>query len=296
MKIKIPIFLISFIFVFRSFFAYADMGKIKVTASIPPLAEFAEGVGGDRVEVNTMIPPGANLHTYEPTPNQLKLLHEAKLFIAAGSGIEFELAWLSKLKGINPDLQICDSSKGIGLLSSHDVHDQKQKTFGFRHYSDPHTWLSPVNAIQMVRNIEKAFSKIDPAGKVIYGEQAELYITKLKKIDLQIRSALSPFRGRSFVVYHPAWAYFAKEYSLKEVSLEVEGKEPTARQFSSVIDDVKLKKNRVIFASPWSSAKGAEVVANATHAKVELIDELGPDYTENMLAVSQKIEESLKGS
>ena len=270
--------------------AHSAQKKIGVMVSIPPFVEFVERIGGDRVSVTMMIPPGANPHTYEPLPSQLRALGQTQLFVAVGSGIEFELTWLDKIKSLNPTIEICDVSKGIERLN----FDKKESA---HHHSrfDPHTWLSPVNAIQMVKNIEKTLLILDPEGKALYEKEAFSYIEELKKLDKINRSNFGGLKNREFLVYHPAWGYFAKEYGLKEVAIEYEGKEPSARRFSDMLGQMKNSNLKVIFASPLMSAKSAEVVAKEIGAKIELIDELSQNYIQNLNSVSEKIRDALKG-
>lgn len=266
--------------------------KMEVMVSIPPLAEFVRQVGGRLVDVKTMVPPGANPHTYEPTPNQLKALSHTKLFVAVGAGIEFELTWLDKIKSLNPGIQICDASKGIERLNSAE-DETGEKTEHHHSRFDPHTWLSPGNGIQMVRNIEIAISAADPQNKKIYEAEATQYINELQKLDHNLHSIFSQTVRKEFVVYHPAWAYFAKAYGLKEIAIEFEGKEPGARRLSKTIESMKVGSAKVIFASPLLSAKSAQVVAKESGAQIEFIDELAENYIENIKKVSQKIENSL---
>ena len=207
----------------------AGVEKIKVMVTIPPFSEFVQKIGAEKVEVNTMVPSGANPHVYEPTPNQLKLLSNTKLYVAVGSGIEFELAWLGKLQAINPQMKVCFSSEEVSLIDSkYGNHVHREKRGEHRHaMSDPHVWLSPKNVIRIVQNIERALIQLDPSNQMFYRGHTQNYIAELKQLDQEIRKNFVDLKRKQFMVYHPAWAYFANDYGLAEIPIEIEGKEPT---------------------------------------------------------------------
>jgi zinc transport system substrate-binding protein len=239
--------------------------KIGVVVSILPLADFVENIGGGRVEVTVMVPPGANPHLYEPTPSQMAALAKAKLYAKVGSGIEFELSWMDKFLAINPKMAVVDCSQGIEI---------KEK--------DPHIWMSPQNAKIMVRNICDGLVRIDPDNKAYYEKNRDAYLQELTKLDRDIRNSLSRMTNRVFMVYHPAFGYFAREYNLTMLPIEAEGKEPTAARMAWLIEQAKEYNIKVIFASPQFNPRSAEVIAEAIGGRVVFIDSLAKDYIGNM--------------
>lgn len=254
--------------------------KIRVVVSIPPFAKFVQEIARELAETQVMVPPGANPHIYEPTPAQLQYLERAQLYIATGTGIEFEIAWLSKLKDINKNVHFVNGSDGIDL-----IQPLNQEGAGRHHENvagDPHVWLSPKNAITIVRNIEKALNSVDPENQNFYAENAQNFEQELKALDETIRTQLSQLSGRSFLVYHPAWGYFAHEYNLSEVSIEMDGKEPSARYLAEVIELSNDNNIRAVVISPQFSQKSAQMIASEIGAEIIHANELSEDYIESL--------------
>jgi len=252
-----------------------DSKQIGVVVSILPQAEFVERIGGDNVQVTVMVPPGASPHTYEPIPSQLKKVSKAKMYTKVGSGVEFEsVGMMDKIISVNKEMLVIDCSKGIGLIEN-----------------DPHIWLSPKNAKIMVENIYLGLTQIDPANQEYYARNKEKYLQELDKSCNEIAQALSGKKNRKIMVYHPAWAYFARDYRLEQIPIEKEGKEPTPQGIASLIRQAKENNITVIFASPQFSIKTAEVIAKEINGKVVLISPLEKNYLENMRKVAEAFAE-----
>ncbi|MCW3132591.1 MAG: zinc ABC transporter substrate-binding protein [Candidatus Methanospirare jalkutatii] len=251
---------------------------IIVVVTIPPQAEFVKRVGGEKVAVITMVPQWADPHTYEPTPAQLMNVSKAKMYVKMGSGIEFEIAWMDKIKSINENMLIVDCSKGIELLKE----DGK---------ADPHIWLSPKNAKIIVENICKGLVQIDPANSTYYEQNKEAYLRDLDALDKEISQILSKTSKTSahkFIVYHPAWSYFARDYGLEQISVEEGGKEPTPERIASIIEEAKRNNITKIFASPQFKDK-AEVIAKEIGGEVVEINPLAENYIENMRKFAEEL-------
>jgi len=270
--------------------------KLNVVVTILPEAEFVEKVGAEHVNVSVMVPPGANPHTYEPTPLQLKKVESADLYFKIGAGIEFELVWLDKLISLNKNLQVVDMSRGITTLDAAAHEADKTSAGEIRHAhtgKDPHIWLSPKNVMIMVDGIRGALIEKDPQHKDVYNRNAGEYLKELEGLDFDIRAKLKHRQGMSFMVFHPAWAYFARDYGLKELAIESEGKEPTIAGLSSIIEAAKKNGIKVIFVSPQFSRKSSEVVAREINGKVVSVDDLSKDYIDNMRYVTGLLEENI---
>ncbi len=263
----------------------APADKIGVVVSILPLVEFAESVGGDKVAVSVMVPPGAEPHSYEPKPSQMTALAKARLYAKVGSGIEFEIGYIDKLADINKAMLVIDSSKGIDLIKSEDPDDPGM---------DPHIWTSPKNAMIMVGNICDGLIQIDPSNKAYYETNRDTYIQKLTRLDEDIRKGLDPAKNRSFIIYHPAFGYFARDYNLTQIGIEQEGKEPTAAYVTRVIKEAKEKNSRVIFVSPQFSQKSAEVIAQEIGGTVLPVDNLAKNYISNMETIKDAMIKAMK--
>lgn len=247
-------------------------GKIGVVVSILPLADFVESVGGDKVEITVMVPPGASPHTYELKPSQLVKVEQAGMYVKVGSGVEFELVWMEKIIERNPDMSICDTSQEIELMGK-----------------DPHIWNSPLNAKVMVENICTCLITVDPENEEYYVQKRKEYLEKLDELDQYLKEGFAGIESRAFMVYHSAWGYFAREYNLEQIKIEREGKEPTAREIQEAVETALAYGIEVIFASPQFSAESAWVIAREIDGQVIFIDPLPRNYIWNMLTVAGKL-------
>jgi len=258
---------------------------LTVVVSILPQKQFVEQVAGNRARVVVLVPPGASPHSYEPTPGQMSEIAKASVYIKVGSGIEFERAWMDKIAGINPGMAVFDSSKGIVFLNAtvDDDEDTPDETPAGRGAGvDPHIWLSPKNAKIMVENTYQGLAAADPGNASIYRANADVYIQKLDALDQTITREIETSNVRTFMVYHPAWTYFAQDYGLVQIPIEKNGKEPTPVGIANLINQAKADNITVIFASPEYSTRSAEVIANQIGGRVALVDPLAEDYLENI--------------
>ncbi len=255
--------------------------ELGVVVTILPQAEFVENIGGDKVNITVMVPPGASPHTYEPTPSQMAALSIARLYARVGSGVEFELTWMNKLIAQNRDMLVVDCSQGVSLqeMTASDEHEGDEHEHGAM---DPHIWMSPKNARIMVQNISAGLIQIDPDNRDYYEQNRDTYLQKLVQLDRDIRNGLSAVKNRVFMVYHPAFGYFASNYDLTMLPIEAEGKEPTPAGLQHLIEQAKEQNIRVIFAEPQFNPQSARVIADAIDGRVVLINALARDYIDNL--------------
>jgi zinc transport system substrate-binding protein len=255
-------------FLFAAPEAHAARGKLKVVASIAPLADFARQVGKDRVHVLLLLPPGASPHTYEPVPRTVQEISKAKIFIEIGAGLEF---WADRLiaataKGII----MVTCSEGIQLIRGKD-HDHALSNV------NPHIWLDPVICMKIVDTIAAAFAAADPANAAFYLNNAAAYDSRLAALDREIAETVKTFRTREYITFHPAWDYFARRYGLRVTGVieEAPGKEPSPRYVQHILDEIKKMKTKVIFAEPQFSPRIAEAIAQEADAQVLMLDPIG---------------------
>ena len=245
--------------------------KIKVIASIAPLADFVHQVGGDKVDVKLLLPPGATPHIYEPTPKAVKDISDAAIFVKVGAGLEF---WAEKIvrSAGNRHLITVDSSKGVPLMEEHENHHAHGPSD-----TDPHFWLDPVIACSIVTKIEHALSEADPKSALFYKKNASRYKEKLARLDKEIADRVRTFRTREYITFHPAWNYFSKRYGLKVVGVieESPGKEPGPQHLAGIIREIKRLRSKVVFVEPQFNPKIAEVIAKEGNAKVVYLDPIG---------------------
>jgi zinc transport system substrate-binding protein len=247
-------------------------GKIGVVVTILPQAEFAESVGGDKVTVTVMVPPGHDPHTYAPTFSQLTAVKQAKLYAEVGSGIDFELSDMGTIAETNKNMLVVDCSQGIQLIEN-----------------DPHIWLSPRNAKIMVENICAGLIQVDPQDRDYYIQNKNEYLAQLDKLDADISGNLTGITNGWFLVDHPAWEYFARDYNLTQLAIEIEGKTPSPKDIADVEQEAKEHNIKVVFASPEFDEKIAQNVAEAIGGTVASIDPLARDYINNMYRVLNEL-------
>ena len=246
-----------------------------VFVSILPQADFVRQLGGDRVEVSVMMPPGANEHNYEPDTGQLKALSQADLYVKVGH-LPFEEAWMERFISTNRDMLVVDSSQSIEMIEH-----------------NPHIWLSPRLVKIQANTISAALVQLDPENQDYYLQQKQIFLKELDKLDQEITTTLSGVKGKSFLVYHPAWGYFARDYGLQEVAIEEHGKEPGAREMSRIIDYAKKNQIKTIFDSSQHSTHSADAIAAELGARVVLLDPLPANYMDNMRKVAKTMAEEL---
>lgn len=278
--------------------------SIQVSVSIPPQKYFVERVAGDLAKVSVMVPPGANPAIYEPRPVQMKAIAHSKLYFAIG--VPFERMWLDKIIAVNPQMQVVHTDMAVKkreLVSGH-RHGEKNsfkkrktgRTGGDKEVAmDPHIWLSPPLVRIQAGIIADALIKIDPGHKGTYQENLKAFEVDLDKLDADLRRI---FEGRGeaahFLVFHPSWGYFADTYGLRQVPVEVEGKEPSASEIARLIRYCRDKGIRVVFAQPQFSAKSAQTIAREIGGEVVFADPLHEDWMKNLRSVAAKVRAALR--
>ncbi len=271
---------ILFSLIFTSLFSYA---KLNIIASILPEQTFIQTIGGDKVHVTLMVKPGNSPHTYEPKPSQMKDIARADLYLAMG--VEFEKVWLPKFANQNPKMQIIDLSSGIekqpisGLTSHIDEH------------LDPHIWTAPENVKQIAKHILDALILADKSNKNYYQEHYTDFVQSIEQIDKKLHDILDPLPEdkRRFIVFHPSWGYFAKQYHLTQIPIEIGGKSPKPRAVQKLITQARKLKIHTILTSPEFSDAVAKQIANALQIKVLKISPMNPKWSDNLWDLAKTI-------
>jgi len=269
---------------------------IQVITTILPLSEFVTSVGGQYVTCRVMIPPGASPHTFEMTPGQMQQISDADLYVMVGSGIEFEDQWMERLQEINPGMKIINASAGLTFLPGSDDHEHEHNQ-GYdnatiplpdengRH--DPHVWLSLTNAITMVNEISSGLSKADPSHGSFYEGNRDIYTSRMQYIDQQIKEMMTNTTVSAVMVTHPSFQYFCRDYGIRQISIEEDGKEPTPGHLKDLVQTARENDIRVIFVEPEYSDAGAQAVAKEIGAKIIQVDPLPEKYLQNMNLIAE---------
>ncbi len=287
--------------------------RLPVVVSIEPQAFFVKAIGGDRVQVEVLVPIGKEPETYIPTPDKIQRLSKCRLFFRVG--FPSESTFLPKLRTLAPNLEIIDTREGIplremvahshaggqdhdhGIVEEHDREHGTTEEHGHDHEADhastegrdPHIWLSPRLVKIQARTILQALVELDPAGKAVYEKNAASFLAELDRTQKEIAKILEPHKGETIFVMHPAYGYFCDEFGLKQKAIEVEGKAPKAKELADWIAEAKAAHVRLILVQPEFNPAPAEQIAKQIGAKVVVHSTLGPDYLNDLIGLAKLI-------
>lgn len=270
---------------------------LPVTVSIPPQAHFVEAIGGEHVDVQVMVPANAEPVTYEPTPRQMAALSQAKLYFAIG--VPFEQGWLPRFQAANAEMTTVDTIANIRRhpMVSHDDHagHDKNEPGDERAGADPHVWLSPALVRLQAESIRDALIQADPDHAQAYHQGFRRFVEQIHAVDEAILASLAdlPADSRRFLVFHPAFGYFARSYGLEQMAIEVEGKEPGPRELARIIDNARGHGIRVIFIEPQFAHGAARTIAREIGGEVLTLDPLARDWTAGMQAIAATLRKAL---
>jgi zinc transport system substrate-binding protein len=274
----------------------ANKGKPIIFVSILPQQYFVQRIAGDRYHIEVMIPPGMGHSDYDPTPQQMKELANAKLFFRIGN-IVFEDAWMKTIAENNPEMGIINTSTGTALLHEEEsIFETPDSEPAHKHNEagiDPHIWLSPKEAKIQAKHYLDAFIQLDPKSSAYYTKNYSSFISDINKLDSTLLIELAPLKGRKFMIYHPALTYLARDYGLKQISIEFAGKEPTAAYLFKLIDVAKKDSIKVIFIQQQYDTKNAAAIAKEINAKLIQFDHMAPDWLNNMYKLGAMIKKEM---
>jgi zinc transport system substrate-binding protein len=267
-----------------------------VFVSIVPQKYFVDRISGGLIDCQVMVPPGANVHSYEPRPLQMSLLSKAGAYFAIG--LEFEGPWLPKFAALSPSMKIIHTDSGVPKMAmppdiEHEIDSSGMGDRGHHDHGglDPHIWLSPELVKLQVSRIEKGLEQIDAGHAGIFKANLASLVLDIDSLENQLRLILpcdSSLHRRAFLVFHPTWGYFARDFCLTQISIEVEGKEPSPRAMKQILDIARKYRIQTVFTQPEFSRKSAEVIAHELHASVLDADALAYDWKNNLLTIAKE--------
>lgn len=261
---------------------------IQITVSILPQEYFVKRIGGDLVEVATLVQPGQSPATYAPTPKQMAGLAASTIYFRIG--VPFENILIPKLVRSVPQLTIVDQNQGFDMLLLEDSHPEHGEHQGDL---DPHTWLDPMLALKQSVIIRDTLIRLNPDKTAEYNSNFSSLAQDLKNLDEQLKQTLKPFTGSSIYVFHPAYGYFCRAYGLKQKAINPNGKEPGAQYLARLIEQAKDDNVHIIFVQPQFSDKAARTIARSINGSVVDLDPLARDYLENMQSIARQLATSL---
>jgi zinc transport system substrate-binding protein len=268
-----------------------------VFVSINPQKFFVQQIGGNRVSVQVMVPAGASPATYEPKPRQMVDLSKTSIYFAIG--VPFENVWLKKITAANPDMTIVHTDGGIEKIPMETHHHDEEETpheagtHGHRAL-DPHIWLSPPLVKIQAHTIMNALAKVDPAHRAEYETHYQQFTSQIDQLDTELKAIFTGKQALQFMVFHPSWGYFAKAYGLKQVPIEIEGKDPKPARLKELIAHAREKDISVVFVQPQFSTKSAQLVAREIGGQVIFADPLAEDWPASLRKVAERFKAALR--
>ncbi|MZP66290.1 MAG: zinc ABC transporter solute-binding protein, partial [Bacteroidales bacterium] len=214
-------------------------GRI-ISVSIAPFGYFTEQIAGDNFSVNVMVPAGANPHIYEPYPNQIDRLRRSEAYICNGY-LGFEMAWMDRFSEINKSMKMLNLGESIEPIEDEHHHEEEHLEI-----ADPHYWVSPKCALRMAESVRDFLSELDPANRQEYDNNYRELVIKISRLDSMARELTSIEGSRIFMIYHPNLAYLARDYGLKEIAVENEGKEPSPSYLRELTDMARRERIKMI--------------------------------------------------
>jgi zinc transport system substrate-binding protein len=275
---------------FFCLFSTLTFAKTDIIVSILPQKIFVDKIGGDKITTSVMVEAGASPHNYEPKASQMKEISKANLYFSVG--VEFEKIWLEKFKHQNQNLVISDSSKNVIKLAMGSHHNCTHEHHNHKAISskDPHIWVNPINVKQIAQNIFETLSSIDSNNRAYYKENLNSYLKELDDLDSDIKEILKDTpKNSTFMVFHPAWGYFANQYNLIQLPVEVEGKEPKMKALVKLMKKAQKENVHAIFTQPEFSDKSAQIIAKNLNIKVIKASPLAHDWSRNLKNLAKAI-------
>ncbi len=277
--------------------ALGATNALTVAVSIAPQAWLVEQVGGNRVKVVTLVGPSESPHTYQPSDAQITQIMRAKAFFRMGATFEAGRWFRSIEEGGR--VPVFDLREGVDMLAmaehGHEAHDHHPVESHDEYEGlDPHIWLSPRRLMVQAETVMMALKNIDPENGRFYIAGLAMARADLRTLDQELSAKLEPYRGRAFLVFHPAWGYFADDYGLRQIAIEVEGKAPTDRELTALQELAKREGIKVVFVQPQFGGQTAQVIADAIGARIESLDPQAHDLPENLRRAADAIAQSME--
>ena len=249
-----------------------------ITVTIEPLKYFTDKLTSGKIDVNVMVPMGSSPASYAPTTSQLMAMSSSVLYVQVGH-LGFEDAWMTRLKELNPEMDILNLSSSVKLISGEDhVHGDHVHKGGI----DPHIWMSPKVVMDFLPSLKKALTQNFPEEKKLIEDNYLLLLTEVEGIHNLFSNLPQGSKPPKFMIFHPALTYLARDYGMEQISIEYEGKEPSPQKLKALIDQAREEKIDLIFIQEEFDQRNAEMVRQATNAQLIRINPLAYDWPQVM--------------
>jgi zinc transport system substrate-binding protein len=267
-----------------------DSKRDVITVSISPFKYFVESIAGNDFDVNVMVPSGADPHIYEPAPGQITALSRSVAYISNGY-LGFEITWLDRFFEANLKMKKISVGQNIDLIRA-DQHHSGSHSEG----ADPHFWVSPKSAYIIAGSIRSLLCDLKPENREKYEKNFSRLSDTIAALDKKAMELFSDHQGKTFMIFHPAFGYLARDYNLVQISVENEGKEPSPSSMKALIDEARAKNIKVIFVQKGFDTKNAQAIASETGAVLRPVDPLGENWSREVSDIIVAVHESLERS
>lgn len=257
-----------------------------ISVTIEPQRYFVEKIAGDLFQVYCVTPAGQSPETYDPTPQQMVQISRSQAYFRIGE-IGFEQAWMKNLQSQNPDMRVFDLSEGMELIKNQEEEHEGEEAHHHHHGSvDPHIWTSISGAKVIAQNTCQALIKLDPENQETYQAGYQRLIGEIDSTAVEMKRLLQPLAGSAFIIYHPTLTYFAREFGLQQLCIELDGKEPSPAQLKRLIETAAQSKAKVVFVQQEFDQKNAELIAKETGCRLVTINPLSYNWHDEMIRLA----------
>lgn len=261
-------------------------GTRMISVTIEPQRYFVEKIAGDLFQVYCVTPAGQSPETYDPTPQQMVQISRSQAYFRIGE-IGFEQAWMKNLQSQNPDMRVFDLSEGMELIKNQEEEHEGEEAHHHHHGSvDPHIWTSISGAKVIAQNTCQALVKLDPENQETYQAGYQRLIGEIDSTAVEMKRLLQPLAGSAFIIYHPTLTYFAREFGLQQLCIELDGKEPSPAQLKRLIETAAQSKAKVVFVQQEFDQKNAELIAKETGCRLVKINPLSYNWHDEMIRLA----------
>jgi len=272
---------IIFLFILASCKSSSLSDKKMICVSILPQKYFVEKIAGDIVDISVLLPPGANPRYYSLMPSQMKEIFKSSAWLRIGQ-IPFEKSWGKKIRQTNPKMKVYDTSARADWII------EKKDTVNFTGV-DPHIWMSPLEVKKIANESYKALLKILPGEKTILTANYNKWIIEIDSLNQDLKNSFKNLLQRKFIIFHPSLTYFARNYNLEQIPIEIEGKEPSARQMKYIVDLAKRENLHIVLLQKGFNMDNARQIAREINGKIIIIDPFDEHWEKQLRNISKII-------
>jgi zinc transport system substrate-binding protein len=268
-----------------------DSSQIRVFVTIQPQVYFLTQIGGDKIALEALVEPGKDPHTFDPSPRQVERLSKADVFFTIG--MPFEETLVPKITQNNKKLLVVDTTEGLEFIYGVPHYHYKEDGTPVLHGADdpdPHVWLGPNQVRTQIKIVTETLIEIDPLNKDYYLNNYNKFDNQIAEMDKSFKEKLAPLNGKNILAFHPAFAYFTNTYGITQLTIELDGKEPSPKHLEGMIDRALRDGTKIIFTQPEFPVRSADVIARAIGGGVVTLNPLDPNWLELMYKITDSME------